>query len=896
MKMIPSRSIVRTGRAMLVALTAITARTAIVALAVVIAPAVARAQSDFTPLDRDGNGVPALRRIVSVHLRGQSLVDALRTVVRAVGLNLVAPGDLPALSARVSVDSDTVAASTLLLQLVEGTGIELMVSPRGRTLAARQRAGAGGAPSTRTGRPVHGSVQDSASGRAITDALIVVEDLTGHVVARARTGDDGSFLVRDAPATDLIVRARRVGFAQGMTTVTPYGPAELRLALAPTASTLSTVVVTPGFYGVMEQHLATRQTLTREQLRAAPQLGEDLFRSVNRLPGISASDFSARFRVRSGANDELYTSLDGLELVEPFHLKDFDGAFSIIDVGAVEGLDLITGGFDARIGNRLTGVVTIRTLEPPPNTPRTTEVALTLSTVRATSSGSFAGDRGGWLFSARRGFLEYALRAAGEESNLNPRYYDVLAKTSFRFGENNVLGLHLLHAGDQLTYQDDETKPRLNSEYASSYAWATLDAKPMEQLAVSTVASVGRLTWLRNGTRTSTFDGVQDLRVRDDRSYRVGGVRQDWQWELSRLMFGFGGELRTQDASYAYDRFDRQLEDQGGIVVPVETNLNARVSPDGATSGGYLTMRVQPVRALTGEAGVRYDNQSYTHEHETSPRLGAALSLSPRLTLRAAWGRYSQPQALYQLQVQDGRTTFDRAELAEHRVAGLEYQASRAVSFRVEGYERRIIRERPRFLSVDNSIDVFPEIEPDGILFAPSGGRARGVEFLVSRSPAQRVAWTVSYALAKAVDFANGVEIPRTLDQRHTVTLDLTWRPTTAWRLSTAWLYHTGWPTTAFTFSADTLSSGTVLVSRIFGPRNADRLVPYHRLDFRASRDFSVHGTRLSAFVDLFNAYGRRNPRGYDAQVTESSGRVTYFRAVDALIPRLPSFGMSWQF
>jgi hypothetical protein len=770
------------------------------------------------------------------------------------------------------------------------------VSPRGRALAARQRAGSSDAPRPGTTRRVHGVVQDSATGRPIPDALIVLEDSTGHVVARARTGDDGSFVVRQAPTTNLVARARRVGFAQAMTPVTPTDAAELSLTLAAAPSTLSTVVVTPGFYGVMEQQLAARQTLTREQLRAAPQLGEDLFRSVNRLPGVSASDFSAAFRVRSGANDELYTSLDGLELVEPFHLKDFDGAFSIIDVGAVEGLDLITGGFDARIGNRLTGVVTMRTVEPPPGTSRVTEVALTLSTVRATSSGSFDGDRGGWLLSARRGFLEYALRAAGEQSDLNPRYYDVLAKTFYRFGENTKLGLHFLRAGDDLTYQDDVDKPRLQSSYASTYGWATLQAKPGDHLSSSTVASLGRLSWARDGTRISPFDGVEDLRVADNRSYRVASLREDMQWELHRFMLGFGGEVRTQNASYAYNRFEREIHVEGGIVVPEETTLNASVAPDGVTSGAYATLRVQPVRVLTTEAGVRVDNQSYTDQRQVSPRLGAALSLSPRVTLRAAWGRYSQPEALYQLQVQDGVTTFSQADLAEHRVAGLEYQASSDVTVRVEAYERLLLKERPRFVSVDNSIDVFPEIEPDRIPLAPTSGRARGIEFMVSRSPAHRVAWTVSYALAKATDEVSGVDIPRTLDQRHTVTLDLTWRPSPAWRLSTAWLYHTGWPTTAFTFRADTLATGQVLVSRVYGPRNADRLVPYHRLDFRASRDFSVHGTRLSAFVDLFNAYGRRNPRGYDVEVTVSNGQVTYGRRVDALIPRLPSFGMSWQF
>ncbi len=50
---------------MFVALTVIAAPTGVVALALMSVPAAAQAQSDFAPLNRDGNGVPALRRVVS---------------------------------------------------------------------------------------------------------------------------------------------------------------------------------------------------------------------------------------------------------------------------------------------------------------------------------------------------------------------------------------------------------------------------------------------------------------------------------------------------------------------------------------------------------------------------------------------------------------------------------------------------------------------------------------------------------------------------------------------------------------------------------------------------------------------------------------------------------------
>jgi hypothetical protein len=132
-------------------------------------------------------------------------------------------------------------------------------------------------------------------------------------------------------------------------------------------------------------------------------------------------------------------------------------------------------------------------------------------------------------------------------------------------------------------------------------------------------------------------------------------------------------------------------------------------------------------------------------------------------------------------------------------------------------------RLQPHWVSVDNSIDVFPEIEPDRVLLSPTRGDARGVELLVTRSPGHRVTWSASYALAKTTDVVNGRTVPRTLDQRHTIALDAGWRPSPGWQFSAAWLYHTGWPTTPFTFVVDTLADGRFLVNRLYAARNTDR-------------------------------------------------------------------------
>jgi hypothetical protein len=108
---------------------------------------------------------------------------------------------------------------------------------------------------------------------------------------------------------------------------------------------LGEVVVTPSHFKILEEEPETRQFLSRTEVEQMPHLADDLYRAVKRLPGAAGGDYSAQFNVRGGEQEELLVMLDGVELYEPYHLKDFRGVFSIIDSTAVSGVDLLTGGY-----------------------------------------------------------------------------------------------------------------------------------------------------------------------------------------------------------------------------------------------------------------------------------------------------------------------------------------------------------------------------------------------------------------------------------------------------------------------------------------------------------------------------------------------------------------------
>jgi hypothetical protein len=189
-------------------------------------------------------------------------------------------------------------------------------------------------------------------------------------------------------------------------------------------------------------------------------------------------------------------SLDGLELFEPFHMKDFDNALSILDVQSVERIDLVTSGFTTEYGGRLGSVLSIQSRAPRTDSVRTS-LGVSVTNVRVQAEGGFARGRGGWSVAARRGYLDLALRLAGQSDSLSPRYADLLASATWDAGPRHKLAAHALWADDRLQYRVKDGS--IASRYGSRYGWLTWDAEFKPRLSARTVASVGHLDWARSG-------------------------------------------------------------------------------------------------------------------------------------------------------------------------------------------------------------------------------------------------------------------------------------------------------------------------------------------------------------------------------------------------------------
>ena len=823
------------------------------------------------------------------------LAEALRRLQQSANVALVYSPDLLPPGVRVSCECQDLTVEQALARLLRGT--DLAATSRGRQVRIVP-IGREGTTDAGTG-VVMGTVV-GPDGVPVVNALVQVvggpgalSDATGHfIVVGVPSG------LRQIVVTCLGWRSETVDEVQ----VVAADTTRVRVNMIWEVIPLPEVLVSPGAFGLLEEVApGTVRALTREEIETRPQIGEDIFRAVQRLPGVASDDISTRLNIRGGSDREVLVRLDGLELYEPYHLKDWDGVLGIVDLNAVGGVEVVVGGFGPEFGNKLTGVfdMTSRTSVGEP----VTSVGVSISNLTFMSRGGFNEDRGSWLVSARRGFMDLVMSLVGEGNRFSPEYYDVFAKVRYQVAPHHVVSIHALRAGDTFLLRETPSEGPdtvdLSSDWKSDYGWATWDADVGASVSARTTGWVGRVTRSRAGFIDDPGETPLRVRVEDERVFTFGGLRSDLGVEITPdALLRVGGEVKQSGADFTYlGRAWRPFvtpEHTRGIRMD---STDVELAPTSTAASTYAALRLRPLPNWTAEAGLRYDYISHTDDKDVSPRLLTALEVTPGTTLRASWGRYRQPHGLQELEVGDGETTYRASESANQVALGFERRARGGLGLRVEAYRRTIGNPHPRYLNAEQELVVFPELAGDRVRIDPTRSRARGLEVLLEQRSGPRWTWAASYTLAQAEDEVGGAWVPRRFDQRHTVSLFTAYRPAPDWDVSVSWQYHTGWPATAWTYEVETLDDGWNHWTRIFGPMRGIRLPAYHRLDVRVSRRFQVRGNTLDAFVDLFNVYDRLNLGSFDYVGSYDRGTVTVWQHPgQELLPFLPTFGLRYEF
>jgi hypothetical protein len=724
---------------------------------------------------------------------------------------------------------------------------------------------------------VAGTVVDE---RGVAVAGAEVRDTLG---GRVTTAAAGTFAGLAAGP----IRVRRLGFAP-LDTALPAGRTH-RLVLRPSATTLARLVVHPGHAGDAPGGSAPTVSATRRELELRPQPGEDLLRTLARLPGVAATELSARLRVRGGAADELLYQFDGAELPDPFHLPDLDAALSALDLRAVGGLDLHAGTLPLDLGQRSAGAL-VFTLPPFDAAPSRTSASLSLTGARVSQHLRLAPRADADLI-VRRGYLDLVLDALGESQGLTPRYSDGYGRVRWVGARDRVAG-HLLASRDALGFaRSGDT--RSDARHGTTVGWVTTEHDRGPWHLTTTTALTHRAS--RRQVEEPATERTPD-RFTDARRTLAATLRADLHRSLgARHVLRAGGEWRAAGHAFSVWRVRDTLAVVRNALRRGADTIRLDETPGTRRHALWVGVRSALPRGLVQELGARLDAASWTRETLLAPRAAWRVPLPRGVTLRAGVGLTTQAPLLEERALADGDTARHPATRAVQRALALDGTVH-GVRWRADVYWRTTTHERPLWANARSGAIIAPELFDDRVRLDASRGDSRGLELSLRDDATGPWHWAVSWTAARAcVHTAEGTRgrcVPRPWDRRHTLAADVG-RAVGPWQVAAAWVFHTGDPTSTSVVQR-TPYSGGVLATTVF-PRPFDRRLPaYHRLDLRVARTFARAPVSGRVFVDLLNVYDRANVRRMAARATRTAGGAERVATrQETGLPFLPSLGVS---
>ena len=744
------------------------------------------------------------------------------------------------------------------------------------------------------GRPVAEVIDEFRSAGypfAYSDAL-VTEDLL--VRAEPRAGEPPDVVREILKPHNLTIRYEAGVYLVIPAPVPAEPDASARTETAIEEPGIERITVSASRYEIGRDTSTSKFRLDRRTIQTMPDVGEDPLRAAHRLPGAAASGASAKTHFRGGEDGEVGIVLNGKRLFDPFHVRDYQNIFSAIDARAIEGIEVFTGGFPVRYGDRMSGFVLMDSMES--DQPRHTELGLSSYNTSVLTTGRRDDMR--WLFSARRGNLDLILNPDFGE----PKYFDVFGELAFELSPTTTISVNALYADDSVTVvleSDPAEREQVDSDTRNAQIWFQLHNDWSDQLSTSTVFSYVAFDNLRDGFLNDPEKIVAD--VRDEREVTQVGLRQDWTWRSAdHHLLQWGVQFLFSDASYDY----ASAAEYSGLPalypgIPDRVDRAAQAQPEGGSYAAYVADRWRLSENTTIEWGLRWDDQTYTEltsDSQLSPRVSVLRKLGERSDLRLSWGRYHQSQGIHELQIEDGVTNFWPAQRADHLIVGIQHRFRNDIGVRLELFQKDIRSVRPRFENLYDPLGLIPELQPDRVRLGPSSAKANGAELSVNYSSGQWHWWS-SYSWSEATDEIDGRDEYRSWDQRHMFQGGFGWS-NESWDVSLAANLHSGWPTTDLALVEDGVDiDGEPQYIVVPGPRNALRLDDFASIDFRVNRRFDVKRGTLSVFIEITNMTARDNVCCIDWDIEDGTGgRPELEFSYDYWLPRLPAVGILWEF
>lgn len=568
--------------------------------------------------------------------------------------------------------------------------------------------------------------------------------------------------------------------------------------------------------------------LKRVDVLTTPGGTADVMQAFQTSPGATRAAEGSDLYVRGGDPAEAPVFVDGARLFYPGRYETLNGAtFGILDSQVLDAAYFSSGGFSARYGDALSGVLDVRTI----GRPGTRTLALNASTVQLGTSLRLPVSPNVGTWGTIRGTdagLMLAMHGRADEFARAPAALEGMAGVVWVPRAGSEVKLTAMADEDALAREVDAYGYTGPFHSRGSNRLAALSGRTL--LADGRVAVRGAVSGSRRETRFRF--GVLDR----ERTDRGATARVDADVSLAgggRVSFGAEGAWMDNAQAGMVPSTDR--------LAPGSPALALDSAQDARHVGAY----VEAERALGGSlaviAGVRADRLPGEGAWSADPRLALAYRAGG-WTLRLGGGVFHQGRWRTKYRVPDAGAPAGTPTRAEHLVIGAERGGE--PSMKVEGYVKRYANyvaegEGPRI----------------------TAGRVAGVDAIIRWSGQRRVNGWITYSyLDGEVELEDGRTAPSAVDVRHSLTGVARWTFRPGWELGSTLRVGSGKPFTNITGGAEGEAGRIVPV---YGAPNGARLPAYRRLDARLTRYIPMRAGVGVVYLETLNVLDTKNVAGY---------------------------------
>ena len=710
----------------------------------------------------------------------------------------------------------------------------------------------------------------------------------------------GSYLVKvQSPEYETEMRSIEVTTARGIKSVT------FNLRKRSEMIDFEDIVVSAADARKRSEILISEIKLDKKGLERIPSMGaeNDIVGAFSVTPGVTTTgDQGGQLYVRGGTPIQNKILLDGMTIYSPFHSIGF---FSVFETELIQNATILTGGFDAKYGGRISSVMDI-TYRDGNRKEFGGKVSVSPFMAKAVLEGPIGKQKvdgrpasGSYIFSAKHSLLDYTSKSLYPRINNGEgmpfTFTDVYGKMTFKGDGGSKFSAFGFHNRDSVNY------------------------------------GVADLDWRSSG------GGINFLLVPSSSPILIKGHVNGSSFETSFLEQG--SALRSSaiggfDLGFDFTYF---LANEGelnyginisGFKVDFETfnESNRKISDENWSTeiGAYFSYRYVSTRWVI-QPSIRFQAYASLGTISPEPRLGVKFNATDKFRLKMSGGRFSQNftsassdkdivnlfngllsaptnvQETFVTQFQNEKNPKNGLQYAWHAIVGFEYDLSKKLSLNVEGYykyfsqlsninQNKIYEDIAQFSYID---DIYKK---DFIL---ENGESYGVDFLLKYSDTRLFLWGV-YSYGKSTRWDGFVEYAPVFDRRHNINLVGTYifREKKDLELSIRWNLGSGLPftPTAGFYEENSFAGGVTTdytttnpnyVSTNLGSFNSQRLPSYHRLDITMKKRFKFKNkTILEVVGSITNVYDRNNI----FYVNRITGETIY------QFPVLPSMGVSYKF